>query len=75
MGKKLDLYIKGRFTKSKTKDWIEVLNPATQEVLCLAPCATHSEIDDAVQAAKEAFHEWGETPPPERARRAPSSRA
>lgn len=68
MGKKLDLYIKGRFTKSKTKDWIEVLNPATQEVLCLAPCATHSEIDDAVQAAKEAFHEWGETPPPERAR-------
>ena len=52
---------------STTKNWIEVQNPATQEVLCEAPCATHDEIDSAVASQKKLFS-WRETPPPERSR-------
>ena len=68
MAEKLNLFINGKFVKSETKNWIEVLNPATQEVLCEAPCATNEEIEQAIAFAKEAFHSWRETPPPERSR-------
>ena len=68
MTEKLNLFIGGSSVKSATKNWIEVLNPATQEVLCEAPCATDEEIKSAVASAKEAFFSWRETPPPERSR-------
>ena len=68
MTEKLNLFIGGSSVKSTTKNWIEVLNPATQEVLCKAPCATDEEIKSAVASAKEAFFSWRETPPPERSR-------
>ena len=31
MTEKLNLFIEGQFIKSDTKEWIEVLDPATQE--------------------------------------------
>ena len=68
MAEKLNLFIGGSLVQSDTKSWIEVLNPATQEVLCEAPCATDEEIEMAINAAKEAFLSWRETPPPERSR-------
>ena len=68
MTEKLNLFIGGSSVKSNTKNWIEVLNPATQEVLCEAPCATDEEIESAIASAKEAFFSWRETPPPERSR-------
>ena len=68
MSEKLELFIDGEFIQSKTENWIEVLNPATQEVLCEAPCATESEIENAISSAKAAFLTWRETPPPERSR-------
>ena len=55
MTEKLNLFIGGSSVKSTTKNWIEVLNPATQEVLCEAPCTTDEEIDSAIGSAKEAF--------------------
>ena len=48
MAEKLNLFINGKFVKSNTKNWINVLNPATQEVLCEAPCATDEEIEQAM---------------------------
>ena len=30
MSEKLDLFIEGKFTKSDTKNWIEVLDPSNQ---------------------------------------------
>ena len=68
MTEKLNLFIGGSSVKSTTKKWIEVLNPATQEVLCEAPCTTDEEIESAIGSAKEAFFSWRETPPPERSR-------
>ena len=68
MSEKLDLFIEGKFTKSDTKNWIEVLDPSNQEILCMAPCATDQEVERAITSAKEAFLTWKETPPPERSR-------
>ena len=49
MAEKLNLFIGGSLVQSGTKSWIEVLNPATQEVLCEAPCATDEEIEMAIK--------------------------
>ena len=68
MTNKLPLFMDGNFVDSETSDWIEVIDPATQEVICQAPCATNNEIDLAINSAKEAFIDWKETPPPERSR-------
>ena len=68
MTNKLPLFIDGDFVDSETSDWIEVLDPSTQKVICQAPCATNNEIDLAINSAKEAFIDWKETPPPERSR-------
>ena len=68
MTNKLPLFIDGNFADSKTSEWLEVLDPSTQTVLCQAPCATDKEIEQAVNSAKDAFIDWKETPPPERSR-------
>ena len=41
----LPLFINGELVKSSSSKNIEVLNPATQEILCLVPCATEKEIE------------------------------
>ena len=68
MTNKLPLFIDVNFVDSETSDWIEVLDPSTQKVICQAPCATNNEIDLAINSAKEALIDWKETPPPERSR-------
>jgi malonate-semialdehyde dehydrogenase (acetylating)/methylmalonate-semialdehyde dehydrogenase len=62
------LLINGEFIDSKTKDWRDVVNPATQEVLARVPFATADELDAAVASAKEAFKTWRKTPIGARAR-------
>ena len=64
----LPLFINGELVKSSSSKNIEVLNPATQEILCHVPCATENEIEVSVQSALHAFEQWKETPPPERSR-------
>ncbi len=55
------LLINGQFIESKTSDWRDVVNPATQEVLARVPMATQDELDAAVASAKEAFKTWRKT--------------
>src|SRR5690606_20231290 len=62
------LFIAGEFVQSQTSDWIEVTNPATNEVIARAPCASPAELDQAVESAAEAFRQWKEVPVSERAR-------
>ncbi|HEY2685401.1 MAG TPA: CoA-acylating methylmalonate-semialdehyde dehydrogenase [Steroidobacteraceae bacterium] len=62
------LLINGGFVDSKSSEWHDVINPATQEVLAQVPFATDAEIDAAVAAAKEAFQTWKNTPLAARAR-------
>jgi malonate-semialdehyde dehydrogenase (acetylating) / methylmalonate-semialdehyde dehydrogenase len=62
------LLINGAFVESKTTEWQDVVNPATQEVLAQVPFATDEEIAAAVAAAKEAYKTWRFTPLAARAR-------
>ena len=62
------LLIGGRFVESKTTEWRDIINPATQEVLARVPMATKEEVDAAVQAAQQAFQTWRYTPIGQRAR-------
>ena len=68
MSKKVPLFIDGEFIQSTSEQWIDVTNPATQEVIAQVPCATQAEMQRAVASAKEAFLTWKEVPVSERAR-------
>lgn len=37
-------FINGRMVESKTKRWIDVRNPATQELVCRVPQSTPEEV-------------------------------
>ena len=56
------LLINGEFIGSKTDEWHDVVNPATQQVLAQVPFATDAEINAAVSAAKAAYQSWKHTP-------------
>ena len=62
------LYINGEFTQSSSEQWIDVVNPANQEVLAQVPCSTEQEVKAAIDSAQEAFKTWRNVPVPERAR-------
>ena len=62
------LLINGEFVESRTQQWRDVINPATQEVLARVPLATAEEIDAAVASASQAFKTWRKTPIGTRAR-------
>ncbi|MEN6079128.1 CoA-acylating methylmalonate-semialdehyde dehydrogenase [Chromobacterium piscinae] len=64
----IKLLIGGEFVESKTAEWRDIVNPATQEVLARVPLATADEVNAAVAAAKEAFKTWKKTPIGARAR-------
>lgn len=61
-------YIGGRWVPAESRDTLEVRNPASDEVLALAPLSGPADIDAAVQSAARAFPVWRATPPQERAR-------
>ncbi|SFB35532.1 malonate-semialdehyde dehydrogenase (acetylating) / methylmalonate-semialdehyde dehydrogenase [Collimonas sp. OK607] len=62
------LLIDGQFVESVSKEWRDVVNPATQEVLARVPFATSDEINAIVASAKTAFKTWRKTPIGVRAR-------
>ncbi|KAB7495024.1 putative methylmalonate-semialdehyde dehydrogenase [acylating], mitochondrial [Armadillidium nasatum] len=55
------LFINGNFVESKTNKFIDVHNPATNEVITRVPQSTQDEMNAAVDAAKEAFKSWSKT--------------
>ncbi|KIG03675.1 CoA-acylating methylmalonate-semialdehyde dehydrogenase [Caballeronia concitans] len=56
------LLIDGEFVDSKTSDWRDIVNPATQEVVGRVPFATPDEVNAAVASAQAAFATWRTTP-------------
>src|SRR3984957_4244787 len=62
------LLLDGKFVDSRTSEWHDVINPATQEVLAQVPFATDEEISAAIASAKTAFKTWRNTPLAARAR-------
>src|ERR1700726_920957 len=62
----LQNYVHGGWRRSATQEYVDVINPATAEVLARTPLSTSAEVDAAVQAAAGAFPAWRRTPPGER---------
>ena len=62
------LLLDGKFIDSRTGEWHDVVNPATQEVLAQVPFSTDEEINAAVASAKQAYKTWKNTPLATRAR-------
>lgn len=58
---KTKLFINGQFVDSETSDWIDIHNPATNEVIGRVPLATQKEMEAAVKSCERAFPAWSET--------------
>ncbi|XP_031743248.1 uncharacterized protein LOC101207178 isoform X4 [Cucumis sativus] len=54
--------IGGEFLDSHNCQVVDVINPATQEVVSHVPLTTYEEFKAAVNAAKQAFPSWRNTP-------------
>lgn len=61
-------YINGEWIESKSTETIEVLNPATKEVMVKVPVSTKKELDQAAQNAQDVFESWSNTDVNKRAR-------
>ncbi|HVY10260.1 MAG TPA: aldehyde dehydrogenase family protein [Mycobacteriales bacterium] len=59
-------YIDGQWVEPAGSDFIEVENPATEEIIGKVPAGTPADVDRAVAAARAAFDGWAETPVEER---------
>ncbi|VDI40046.1 Hypothetical predicted protein [Mytilus galloprovincialis] len=55
------LFIDGKFVESKTDKWIDVHNPATNEVVTRVPEATRDEMETAAESCKKAYETWSKT--------------
>lgn len=54
-------FINGKFTKSSTKKFIDVNDPATNKLVTRVPESTPAELQSAIDAAKAAFPAWRKT--------------
>jgi malonate-semialdehyde dehydrogenase (acetylating)/methylmalonate-semialdehyde dehydrogenase len=61
-------FINGEWIESKSKEALDVKNPATQRLLAKVPISTKDEVLGAIKAAKEAFPEWRRSSPLARVR-------
>jgi malonate-semialdehyde dehydrogenase (acetylating)/methylmalonate-semialdehyde dehydrogenase len=61
-------FIGGQWVEAQVERLETVPNPATGETLAQVPLSGRSDLDRAVEAAKEAFRTWRKTPVPVRAR-------
>src|SRR3981189_273053 len=63
---KIPQFINGQWVESHASEWLDVVNPATAEVLGRAPMSDAAEGARAVEAARAAFPEWRRTPAEDR---------
>ncbi|PZN06364.1 MAG: NAD-dependent succinate-semialdehyde dehydrogenase [Bacillota bacterium] len=61
------LLIDGAWTEGEKKEWVDVIDPSTEEPMGRASLATDADVDRAVAAAHRAFPEWSQTAPSKRA--------
>lgn len=60
-------YINGEWVPSEHNETIDVINPATEELISTIPSGTKEETEKAVAAADAAFDSWAATPVADRA--------
>jgi len=61
-----NIYIDGSWIRSDGEGSIEVINAGTEEVMGSIPDGVASDVDKAVEAARNAFDGWSQTPVEER---------
>ena len=59
-------YINGKWQEAKAAENLDIVNPATMEVLGKVPLSISTDVDFAANAASNAFESWRRTPPTER---------
>ncbi len=59
-------YINGQWQPSSASEYLDVVNPATKELLAKVPLSPASEVNEAARVAAEALPEWRSTPSPDR---------
>ena len=55
-------YINNQWTKPSTKEYFDVINPATGQIIAKTPLGTKADVDSAARAASEALPAWRRTP-------------
>jgi len=58
-----ELFINGKWRAASSNDWLDVINPATEESVGKVAVAQISDLDEALDAANAAFKLWRKTPP------------
>jgi lactaldehyde dehydrogenase / glycolaldehyde dehydrogenase len=56
--KQYKAYIQGQFVESSEQAYMDVVYPATQEVIAKVPACTKEDTEKALASAKEAFRSW-----------------
>ena len=59
-------YINSEWRASGATDFLDVVNPATAQVLAKVPLSPKSDVESAAKAAADAFGSWRRVPPTER---------
>jgi malonate-semialdehyde dehydrogenase (acetylating)/methylmalonate-semialdehyde dehydrogenase len=59
-------YVHGKWQESGAGEFIDVINPATAELMARTPVGTAEDVATAAEAATAAFPGWRSTPPEER---------
>jgi malonate-semialdehyde dehydrogenase (acetylating)/methylmalonate-semialdehyde dehydrogenase len=67
--RKVPNIINGKSETSKSNEWYDVINPATNDVVAHVPQTTEEEMKRATKAAHEAFLSWRDVSVSNRARR------
>lgn len=55
------MFIDGKFQDSKATEWIDLHDPATNEIVTKVPKSTQTEMETAVASAKKAYETWKHT--------------
>jgi len=64
--KKRLLLINGQYRESLSKQTFDVINPATEQLICQVSAGQKQDVDLAVNAATNALKEWSATVPSQR---------
>jgi len=62
-----DNFVNGRFTSSKGKDRITVVNPSDGQPICTVPDSTSDDVEEALAVAAAAQRDWAKLPASQRA--------
>ncbi len=59
-------FINGEYVDSRSKETLDIINPATGVAYATSPVSNAADVDEAYRVAESAFAEWSEATPGER---------